>query len=248
MGPGVSEAARELFSSPVFLTSVCLSVAVYFGAWLVPEPLFSKAFAVTLTAALALTVGMVEVVNLALACLRLYRESEAARSARSWKQLQRTSAGRWAERLLRVLVMVASMGVAKTAPTVPPGGLGALLGPPSYAVEGGLAVEATATARVVADGSLILSGVAAGEAAAAPVRWTGPVRDGVRPPAMGLLTPAEPTSQRGHRRGPSLPRGRRDSQLRKNKAQVDADNTPRTDPQPGDWPPLPQTRCILPET
>src|SRR5690606_2851408 len=38
MGPGIREAARELFSSPVFLTSVCLSVVVYFGAWLAPEP------------------------------------------------------------------------------------------------------------------------------------------------------------------------------------------------------------------
>ncbi|WP_309887931.1 hypothetical protein [Archangium sp.] len=38
MGEGVREAARELFSSPVFLTSVALSVGVYFAAWLAPEP------------------------------------------------------------------------------------------------------------------------------------------------------------------------------------------------------------------
>lgn len=31
MGPGIRDAAREMFSSPVFLTSVCLSVVVYFG-------------------------------------------------------------------------------------------------------------------------------------------------------------------------------------------------------------------------
>lgn len=166
MGPGISEAARELFSSPVFLTSVCLSVAVYLGAWLNPEPLFSKAFAVTLTAALALTVGMLEVANLALACLRLYRESEAARSEKELEAASEHFGKAVGGTMLRVLVMVASMGVAKTAPTVPAGGLGTLLGPPSYAVEGGLAIEAAATATAVADGSLILSGVTTGEVAA----------------------------------------------------------------------------------
>ena len=80
MGAGIREAAQELFSSPLFVASVSLSVLVYFAAWLAPEPLFSKAFAATVTAVLALTVGILEVTNLALACLRLYREAEAARS------------------------------------------------------------------------------------------------------------------------------------------------------------------------
>jgi hypothetical protein len=165
MGEGVREAARELFSSPVFLASVCLSVAVYFGAWLAPEPFLSKAFAVTLTAALALTVGMMEVANVALACLRLYWESQAAKTD---KELEAASA-RFGKALggtgLRVMVMVASMGVARTAPTVPAGGLGALLGSPRYTVQGGLAVEAAATAQVLADGSLVLGGVATGAVA-----------------------------------------------------------------------------------
>jgi hypothetical protein len=166
MGAGVRDAARELFNSPVFLASVCLSVAVYFGAWLVPEPLFSKAFAVTLTAALALTVGMVEVVNLALACLRLYREAEAARTDKEMKAASAHFGQAIGGTALRVMVMVASMGVAKTVPTLPAGGLGALLGEPLYAVEGGLAIGSVATGQVVADGSLILSGVATGEVAA----------------------------------------------------------------------------------
>jgi hypothetical protein len=165
MGEGVREAARELFSSPVFLASVCLSVAVYFGAWLAPEPFLSKAFAVTLTAALALTVGMMEVANVALACLRLYWESQAAKTD---KELEAASA-RFGKAMggtgLRVMVMVASMGLARTAPTVPAGGLGALLGSPRYAVQGGLAVEAAATAQVMADGSLVLGGVATGAVA-----------------------------------------------------------------------------------
>ncbi|KFE64055.1 hypothetical protein DB31_2468 [Hyalangium minutum] len=236
MGPGVRAAARELFSSPVFLTSVCLSVAVYLGAWLNPEPFFSKAFAVTLTAALALTVGMIEVANLALACLRLYRESEAARSEKELETASEHFGKSVGGTMLRVLVMVASMGVAKTAPTVPPGGLGALLGPPSYAVEGGLAVEAAATARVVADGSLILGGVAAGEAAA---RMCG----GLALCATELSTrygPPHTRSNPPHNETIEEELAAREaaghSQLRKNKAQVDAKNRPRFDSESADGP------------
>ncbi|HLM47624.1 MAG TPA: hypothetical protein VK458_27415, partial [Myxococcaceae bacterium] len=74
------EAARELFSSPVFLTSVALSVGVYFAAWLAPEPLFTKAFVVGLTVRLAFLVGALELTQVAQACLRLYQEAEAART------------------------------------------------------------------------------------------------------------------------------------------------------------------------
>ncbi len=57
MGPGARDAAREMFASPIFVASICLSIAMYFGAWLAPEPLFTKAFAATATVALALAVG-----------------------------------------------------------------------------------------------------------------------------------------------------------------------------------------------
>jgi len=49
MGAGIRDAARELFRSPIFLASVTLSILVYFSAWVLPEPLFSKAFAATLS-------------------------------------------------------------------------------------------------------------------------------------------------------------------------------------------------------
>jgi hypothetical protein len=165
MGAGIREAAQELFRSPLFVASVCLSVGLYFAAWLAPEPLFSKAFAATVTAVLAIAVGVVEVANLALACLRLYREAEAARSEEELEAASERFGKAVGGTALRVLVLVASFGVGKSLPSVPHGGLGALLGPPRYAVEGGLSVGAAATARVVADGSLILSGVATGEVA-----------------------------------------------------------------------------------
>jgi hypothetical protein len=165
MGAGIREAAQELFSSPLFAVSVSLSILVYFAAWLAPEPLFSKAFAATVTAALVIAVGIIEVVNLAMACLRLYRESDAASSEEEVEAASERFGKAVGGTALRVLVVVASFGVGKSIPSVPHGGLGALLGPPRYAVEGGLSLSGATTARLVADGSLILSGAATGAAA-----------------------------------------------------------------------------------
>jgi hypothetical protein len=80
MGPGIRDAAQQMFRSPIFLASVALSVLVYFSAWVLPEPFFSKAFAATLTARLAFVVGLIELRNVALACLQLYRDAQAART------------------------------------------------------------------------------------------------------------------------------------------------------------------------
>ncbi|MDY7226467.1 hypothetical protein [Hyalangium rubrum] len=165
MGAGVREAAREMFDSPVFVASVCLSVLVYFAAWIAPEPLFTKALAATVTTVLAITVGILELTNLALACLKLYRESEAARTEDELEAAAEHFGKAVGGTTLRVLMLVASFGVAKGLPPVPPGSAWTVLGPPRYAVEGGLALGATSTAHLVADGSLILSGVATGEVA-----------------------------------------------------------------------------------
>ncbi|ATB31352.1 hypothetical protein [Melittangium boletus] len=128
---------------------------------LATEPLFSKAFAATLTLRLALAVGLVELGQVALSGLRLYQEAEAAStpqeleaaSARFGKSMGGTS--------LRVLVTVASLGLAKFIPQVPEGGMGRLL--PSVTHEGLVLVEqSVSTAQIVADGTLIVSGVAAG--------------------------------------------------------------------------------------
>jgi hypothetical protein len=165
MGDGVREAALEMFASPAFVVSVYLSMLVYFAAWMAPEPLFTKSFAAMMTAVLAVSVGMVELSRLALACVRLYRETEAASTP---AQLE-TAAERFGKAVggtgLRVLVLAASFGVGKAVPPVPPGGMWGLLGSPRYAVKGGLTLGAASTAQVVADGSLIVSGVAVGEVA-----------------------------------------------------------------------------------
>ncbi|MDY7226920.1 hypothetical protein [Hyalangium rubrum] len=245
MGSGVREAAEELFSSPVFVASVCLSVGVYFAAWLAPEPLFSKAFAATLTAVLAITVGIFEVANLALACLRLYRESEAARTEGELEAASEHFGKAVGGTALRVLVMVASMGVAKGMPTAPSRGLGALLGPPRYAMEGGLAVGAAGTAQVVADGSLIIGGAATGEMAArlcgglAVCSTMEEVRGGGGGTKLSTRygpphTQQNPPHNEAIERELAIREAAGHTQLRKNKAQVDARGRPVFDGEPAD--------------
>ncbi|HEX8821044.1 MAG TPA: AHH domain-containing protein, partial [Archangium sp.] len=167
MGEGVREAARELFSSPVFLSSVALSVLVYFAAWLAPEPLFTKAFVVALTVRLSLLVGALELNHFARACLRLYQEAEAARTVEELEAAAEHFGRAMGGTALRVLMLVASMGTSKALPQVSEGGMRALLNAPRYAMAEGLSLEGATTVRMVADGTVLMTGVAAGTAASA---------------------------------------------------------------------------------
>lgn len=167
MGPGIRDAARELFRSPLFLASVTLSILVYFSAWVLPEPIFSKAFAATLTARLALVVGLLELRNIALALLRFYREVQAARTMKELEAAAERFGRAFGGTALRVLVTVAGLGVAKALPNVPPGGLGPLLSRPRFAMAGGGSIQYAASAHVVADGTIVLAGAAMGTAGSA---------------------------------------------------------------------------------
>ncbi len=166
MDDGIREAAQELFSAPAFLASVSLSVLVYFAAWLAPEPLFSKAFAAALTVRLSLLVGLVELGRVAMACLRLYREAEAATTLQELEAAADRFGLSVGGTALRVLVVVATLGMPQILPKVPEGDLWTLLSPLRHAPVGGPAMESIASAQVVADGSLIVTGVAAGTSAA----------------------------------------------------------------------------------
>ncbi|HLL06524.1 MAG TPA: AHH domain-containing protein [Myxococcaceae bacterium] len=167
MGPGVRDAAREMFRSPVFLASVALSVLVYFSAWALPEPIFSKAFAATLTVRLAMVVGLLELRHVALACLQFYRDAQAAKTLKELEAVAERFGRALGGTALRVLVTVASFGVARALPNVPPGGMGPLLGSPRYAMAGGMSFQSAGTAHVVADGTIVIAGAAVGSAASA---------------------------------------------------------------------------------
>lgn len=166
MGAGVREAAGELFSSPVFLSSVALSVFLYFSAWLAPEPLFTKAFVAMLTLRLSLAVGVLELTRVALACVQLYREAHAATTPQQLEAVAERFGKALGGTGLRVLMLVASLGVARGLPQVPEGGLGALLRAPRYALPEGLSLEGASAVQMVADGTVLVTGVAAGTVAA----------------------------------------------------------------------------------
>jgi hypothetical protein len=183
--------------------------------------------------ALALVVGVVELTHLAWACVRLYRESEAARSPEALE----AAAERFGKAVggagLRALVLLASFGVSRAMPSVP-GSWGLA---PRYAVEGGVALGEAALVRVVAGEALVVQGVATGEVAAGLCGGT----------ALCSVQQATGSAKLSTRYGPAHTRqnpphneaiekelaareaaGHRD--LRKNKAQVDAEGKPVADP------------------
>ncbi|WP_444546327.1 AHH domain-containing protein [Archangium lansingense] len=177
MKAGVREAAAELFSDPLFLAGVSTSVVAYFLAWAVPEPLFSKSFAATVTVGLVLAFGVVELRNLGLACLRLYEEAEKASTPEELEAVAERFGKAMGGTALRALVMVASAGVGKGLPKVPEGGLWRMLAPRRYALPGGLTMSTSTTAQAVADGTVVLMGASVGTAPVA-ARVTGACGDG----------------------------------------------------------------------
>ncbi len=242
MHEGIREAAQELFNAPAFLVSVSLSVLVYFAAWLAPEPLFSKAFAAALTVRLSLLVGLVELNRLATACLRLYQEAEAATTPQQLEAASERFGRSLGGTTLRVLVVVASLGVPQVLPKVPEGGLWTLLSPLRHAPAGGPALESIAKAHVVADGIWVVTGVAAGTPAAslcgelalcATMDDSGGTSGGG--PSLSTRYGKPHTRQNPpHNETIEKELTRRESaghtDLRKNKPQVNADGKPLDDP------------------
>ncbi|HEX5754579.1 MAG TPA: hypothetical protein VFZ09_50815 [Archangium sp.] len=169
MHEGIRQAAIDLFTSQAFILGVCLSVMVYFSAWLAPEPIFSKAFAAALTFRLALVAGVLEIGQLALACLRLYRESEASTTRQELEAAARRFAYSMSGTYLRVLVTVATLGVARFIPQVPEAGIWRLL--PSVSPDGLAVARSVTHLQMVADGSLIVSGVTASGATCSALAW-----------------------------------------------------------------------------
>ncbi|QRN96165.1 hypothetical protein JRI60_45285 [Archangium violaceum] len=162
MPAGIREAAEELFKDPAFLAGIATALVVYIVAWAAPEPIFTKSFAISVTAVLTFAFTLAELTHLGLVALRLYQDTEGSRTLGEIE----AAAKRFGRSLggvgLRAMVFVASYGVGKAFPRLPPGGLRALLAPPRYAVAGGLELTAATSVQAVADGTLLISGVAAG--------------------------------------------------------------------------------------
>jgi hypothetical protein len=239
MGAGVREAAEEMFRSPAFLASITLAMAVYLAAWALPEPVFSKAFATALTVRLALAVGVLELVHLGKACLRLYQEAMAARTDEALEAAAEHFGRAVGGTALRVLVLVASFGVAKVLPAVPEGGLGPLLGAPRYAVAEGMLLGAGATAQVTAHGTLVVAGAALGTVVSPVCGGTAVCSAQGGPGSAGVSTRyGGPHTRRNvpHNETIENELARREAaghiDLRKNQAQVNAQGRQVQDPAP----------------
>lgn len=166
MPQGVREGFEELVKDPAFLAGMATTLVVYGLAWAAPEPLFTKAFAASATVVLLTVFSVSELTHFGMVAWHLYQSTQNARS------LEEVEAA--AERLgrslggagVRILVFVAMRGVGKKV-QIPQGGLWKLW-PRRMALPGGYAWSNVTLAQAVpADGTLLVTGVAAGTAGSA---------------------------------------------------------------------------------
>jgi hypothetical protein len=174
MPEGIREGAEELFRDPAFLAGVAVSLVVYVSSWAAPEPLFTKTFAVGATVVLVSAFSLAELAHAGGAALKLYQTTRGIHTLEEVEEAARHF-GRYAGgATLRVMVTVASWGVAKVAPKPLPGGLertwsglkGLLRLPQRFVLaEGAELVQAAASSTVrvgVTQGVLFMTGVATG--------------------------------------------------------------------------------------
>jgi hypothetical protein len=167
MPSGMREAAQELFKDPVFLAGVTTALVVYLIAWVAPEPIFTKSFAMAATVLLASVFTIAELAHVGAVAWALYQDTQGSRTLEEIE----VAAERFGKAIggvgFRIVVAVASWGVAKGLPRAPPGGVWAWLKQRRLAVVGGVelaeAVSVQATSvQAMADGTLVIAGVSAG--------------------------------------------------------------------------------------
>jgi hypothetical protein len=178
MEAGVRDAARELFSDPLFVTGTVASLVLYMAAWAAPEPVFTKSTAMTVTLWLAMYFTVAELRHVGDVMWRLYKDASRARSLRELEEAAEHFGRNAGASLLRVLVMLVGWGVGKALPPMTRGGGGGAM-----AMAGGGTAEgmSLASVEVMADGSLVATGVwmaTGAKAAQQSVCGDGKTKDG----------------------------------------------------------------------
>jgi hypothetical protein len=166
MPQGVREGVEELVKDPAFLAGMATALVLYGLAWAAPEPLFTKAFAASVTLVLLSVFSVAELTHFGVVAFNLYQDTQNARSLAEVE----TAAERFGRYLggagVRILVFVAMRGVGKSAQTTQ-GGLWKLW-PRRLALPGGYTWSTITLAQSVpAKGTLVVTGVAAGTASSA---------------------------------------------------------------------------------
>ncbi len=193
MPAGGAEAARQLFTDPIFIGSIVASLMIYFVLWLNPEPIFSKATAAAITLALLAVFTAIEIRNLAVAWMNL--DGEAAK-ATTLPELE-AAAERFGKAVggvgMRVIIMIATiwagkaLGGLKRPPPTGGGGMApAPLGPPVPATA---AAEAVAV-QVLADGTVAILPTAGAVMMSGNGSGSGGGGDGSGKPGSGDKPPA----------------------------------------------------------
>ena len=201
ISPGFREGFEQLVNDPFFQVGVMAGITLYVGAWLAPEPLFSKATAATITIALLTFFTVSEIRNFAIAWMNLGDESEAAKDFGSLQDAAEHFGKAMGGILVRVMVTLGMMLAGKLLPSPAtfegPGGTGGGAAPepnmgglrPAPAGGGGGAAVANAPAataiKVLADGTILIvgPGVAAAPLHAAMMQGGG--GGGGTPPSGG---------------------------------------------------------------
>lgn len=167
MPEGVREGVEQLVQDPAFLAALATSLVIYAVAWAAPEPIFTKAFAASVTIVLALTFSVAELAHFGMVALRLYRDTQGARTLEEIE----AAAERFGKSVggagVRILAYVACRGIAKNLQGTQ-SGLRPLLTPRRFSLPGGWSWStATAAQAMTAEGTLVVAGVAAGGVGAA---------------------------------------------------------------------------------
>lgn len=166
MPQGVREGWEELVKDPAFLAGMATALVMYGLAWAAPEPIFTKAFAASVTVVLVTLFSVAELTHFGMVALRLYQDTQGARSLEEVE----AAAERFGRYLggagVRVLAFVAMRGVGKRV-QASSGGLWKLW-PRRLALPGGYTWSNVTLAQAVpATGTLAVSGVALGSGSAA---------------------------------------------------------------------------------
>jgi hypothetical protein len=166
MPQGVREGVEELVKDPVFLAGMAATLVLYGLAWAAPEPLFTKAFAASVTVVLRTVFSVSELTHFGMVALSLYQNTQDARSLEEVE----VAAERFGRSLggagVRILAFVAMRGVGKKV-QIPQGGLWRLW-PRRMALPEGYAWSNVTLAQAVpAEGTLLVTGVVAGTASSA---------------------------------------------------------------------------------
>lgn len=174
MPEGIREGWEELVRDPAFLAGLVVSLVAYVVAWAAPEPVFTKAFAASVTVVLVSAFTITELVHAGGAALRLYQATRMVQTLGEIEEAARSFGQYTGGAALRVMVAAASFGVTKVIPKPVPGGLGRtwagmkdlLRLPQRFALPGGGQFVEAGAARAVSvrvkQGVLLMAGVAMG--------------------------------------------------------------------------------------